>query len=162
MLLPLADGLLKVLRDQSWCWKLVGRERDRSQGLTCLVTRGQVLVAGRRAAHKVGNTAKNLQARWKSLLLPQPSVVAIMQIMQPTYKLAPGSYLPINYPSARADRPKKLVKLKGWFPTLLQGSGAVCSPKTWTWLRLLLSWQNHAQKSMLSLKAKCQHTKPVI
>lgn len=69
---------------------------------------------------------------------------------------------PMSYPSARADLSKQLLKLKGCFCILLQGSGAVSTLMTRTWLQPLLSWQNHAQKSMLNLKAKCQHPELVV
>lgn len=61
------------------------------------------------------------------------------------------------------DRPFKAVtEAQGLFSILLQGSGAVSSLTTRTWFQPSLSWQNHAQESMLNLKAKCQHPKLVV
>lgn len=68
--MPQSDGLAKAPQDQRWCWKPVGRER--SQRPACLVTRGHVVVAGRRAAQKTGTSTKALQAWWK--WRPQPQL----------------------------------------------------------------------------------------
>lgn len=57
---------------------------------------------------------------------------------------------------------KAVTEAQGLFSILLQGSGAVSTLLTRVWLQPLLSWQNHARKSMLNLKAKCQHPKLVV
>lgn len=159
--MPQSYGLAKAPQDQPWCWKPVGRER--SQRLACLVTRGHVVVAGRRAAQKTGTTTKALQAWWK--WLPQPQLSrwpCAGHVAHSQTSTIPWISPPMRYPPARADPSKQLLELKGCFPILLQGSGAVSTLMARTWLQSLLSWQNRAQKSMLNLKPECQHPKLVV